>query len=128
MNIYDFSRKVYKRICYSFSKKRILYVGISPKKRDKDLIKELESNNDLTTMDKELLRSEFGAEKHYVLNLTTELPFPDNYFDVVIMLGVIGYGLDDIAEVYYAFNNIKRILKEKGKVFFELTKEKEIIA
>ena len=124
MILKDFSRRIYKRICYSFEKKRILYVGISPKGRDENYIKYLEKNNKLTTMDKELLRDGFGAFAHYRLDITEPLPFPNNYFDAIIMLGVIGYGVDDIESIVKTFKNIKPILKEKGKVFFELSKDR----
>lgn len=119
----DLSRKIYKRICYSFTSKDILYVGISPKGRDKDTINFLENHNLLTTMDCNLLRAKLGAKKHYVGSITEALCFKDKSFDAVIMLGVLGYGLDSQKDIEKAFKNLKRILRPRGKVYFELTKE-----
>ena len=57
MILKDFSRRVYKKICYSFSSKRILYIGVSAK--DYELVNYLESNNDLTTIDYEVFFLDF---------------------------------------------------------------------
>lgn len=128
ISIKDFSRRIYERIVYSFEKKRVLYVGVSPKKRDKDYIEYLERMNKLTTMDKDFLVARFGAEEHFILDINDGIPFEDETFDVIIMLGVIGYGLDDLKEIIPLFENeIKRVLKKRGKVFFELSKDKEMI-
>ena len=126
MNLKDFSRRVYERICYSIEKKRVLYVGVSPKRRDIRYLEFLDKNNKLITCDKEKMLINYGAENHYVLDISKETSFPDNYFDIIIMLGVLGYGLDDGKEILRTFENLKRILKPRGKVFFELSKDRRI--
>ena len=125
MILKDLSRKIYKRICYSLEQKRILYIGISPKGRDEEIINWLDKHNNLTLVDKELINIDLKGKKFFVQDITQANSFEDNYFDAIIMLGVVGYGLD-IVDTWSAFRQMRRILKDKGKLYFELTKEKDL--
>ena len=109
-------RKIFERICSGFRRKRILYVGVAEYSDD---IKILEANNDVTSID--LVKTKFGAKKHFVKSIT-DANFPDDYFDVIFMLGVVGYGLDEPEKILKAFENVRRMLKPNGSVIFTMTK------
>ena len=112
-------RSAFEKICSLIHGKCVLYVGVADYSKDCAI---LDKDNWLISIDKQISEMKFGARKHYVMDLT-KLDFPDNYFDVVFMLGVVGYGLDKPEDIFKAFEQVKRVLKPDGSVIFTVTKK-----
>ena len=110
-------RGVLEHIYKTIKKKRILYIGVAEYSND---VKILEENNKVISIDKDMLKGKFGAKKHYCMSISGIVDFPDNYFDLVIMVGVHGYGLNNIEDLLKSFDNIKRILKYNGNLILTL--------
>jgi SAM-dependent methyltransferase len=74
-------------------------------------------NRELWTLDYDPKHAEFGAEggRHITDNvLNIKKYFNDNYFDLIIINGVLGWGLDKKKEVEKTFADISAILKPGG--------------
>ena len=72
---------------------------------------------ELWTLDKDPERREFGAKNHISGNASKlDKYFKKNYFDLVIMNGVFGWGLNDKKIIEKSFNSVYKILK-KGGIF-----------
>lgn len=67
------------------------------------------------TMDIDKTKRRFGSKMHIVdalKNLSHH--FSDNYFDVIIVNGVIGWGLNDRKDIEESLDNCFRCLRKKG--------------
>lgn len=72
---------------------------------------------ELWTIDVDPERKEFGSKNHItdnVKNVTDH--FNENYFDLIIMNGVFGWGLNDKNDIEKTFEGFYKILK-KGGIF-----------
>ncbi|NTU98441.1 methyltransferase domain-containing protein [Candidatus Falkowbacteria bacterium] len=74
---------------------------------------------ELWTMDRRPTRVEFGAEHHISADVVTlKKHFKNNYFDLIIMNGVFGWGLNDPKKIEKTFAAIHDILKPGGVFIF----------
>lgn len=74
---------------------------------------------ELWTIDRKRSRKEYGAERHIVgdvKNLNNY--FKDDYFDIIIMNGVFGWGLDKPEDIERTFGAIYETLRPGGILVF----------
>jgi hypothetical protein len=117
------TRRIFNRIYESIRKKRVLFIGVADytQKEIRWLIK---NNVEVWTFDKDATKSKFGASPNHIIDSIENVYeyFPKNYFDVVFMLGVIGYGLDKPSDILKTFRNLRIILRKDGNLIVSLTK------
>lgn len=112
---YILERKIFPKI----KNKRTLLVGVAY--YTADYPKRLKENH-LWTIDINPEAAEFGAKKHIIGNVVyIDKYFPENFFDVIILFGVFGYGLDKIEEAEKTMRNCARVLKKKGQLIIQWT-------
>ena len=83
---------------------------------DKSKIIELwgiDPSKELNAMAKKVAKKE-GLEVNFISSSAEDIPLPDNYFDTVL----ITYTMCTIPEVKRANDEIKRVLKNNGKMIF----------
>ena len=70
---------------------------------------------ELWTLDKDPKKKEFGAKNH-VVGDASDLSkyFRKNHFDLVIMNGVFGWGLNKRKDIEKSFDSVHKILKKGG--------------
>jgi len=74
---------------------------------------------ELWTIDIDPKRKEFGAENHVVDNVVNlKKHFKNDYFDLIIMNGVFGWGLNEPDQIEKTFSAIYDILKKDGIFVF----------
>lgn len=121
------TRRIFNRIYESVRKKKVLFVGVADYCQNQ--IKWLEDNNvKVWSIDKNPEKAKYGAKNHIVDSMTNvNKYFKEDYFDVVLLLGVIGYGLDNPEEVINTFHKIKYILREEGSLITSFTKGRGLL-
>ena len=99
---------------------KILEVGIGSGLNlpfyDKSKIIELwgiDTSKELNTMAKNVAKNE-KLSVNFIISSAEEIPLPDNYFDTVL----ITYTMCTIPEAIKANNEIRRVLKNDGKLIF----------
>lgn len=109
-----------KKIFPSIKNKRVLLVGCThhvgdyPKKLRK---------NDVYSIDINPEMEEFGAKKHIIGNVVEiDKYFKEGFFDVIFLLGVFGYGLNEPKEAEKTMKNCYKVLK-KGGILIILCKD-----
>jgi hypothetical protein len=61
------------------------------------------------------VKKKYGSKRHIIDSITKiETYITKNYFDVIIMNGVIGFGLNRIADIEQAINACYSILASQG--------------
>ena len=105
---YDLEKKIFPKI----KNKKVLLVGVA--NYTADYPKKLRKN-DLWTIDINPKVAKFGAKKH-IVGSVVEINkfFSNNFFDFIILYGVLGYGLDTLDEAEETMKNCHKVLKEGG--------------
>lgn len=76
-------------------------------------------NKEFWTLDINPDHKDFGAKNHIVDNATNlKKHFKDNYFDLIIINGVFGWGLNKKHDIEKTFSSIYDILKTSGILIF----------
>ena len=106
---YCLERKIFPRI----KNQKVLIVGCAP--YTSDYHKRLKEN-DVWTIDINPKMSKFGAEKHIIGDVTNiDKYFPKDFFDIILMVGIFGFGLNIKKQAEKAMKSLYKILK-KGRV------------
>ena len=91
---------------------KVLFVGCSAYTQR---YKEFFMTKEYWTIDPKHVKRKYGSERHIVDSITNiEKHVVKNYFDVVIMNGVIGFGLNRIADIEQAIAACYAILAHDG--------------
>lgn len=70
---------------------------------------------ELWTLDRDPERRRFGARRHVCCDVAdVERHFPDGFFDLIVMNGVFGWGLDSPADIERAFEGCRSVLRPGG--------------
>ena len=81
---------------------KILFVGCAAYTQQYE---EIFRDKEYWTIDPKRVKKKYGSKRHIVDSITKiETYIPKNYFDVIIMNGVIGFGLNRIADIEQAIN------------------------
>lgn len=105
--------------------RRILDVG---REEYEHFYNEFFEGRELWTMDVDPERKEFGADKHIVDSVANlKKHFPADFFDVVLMNGVFGWGLNEKEEIETALTGIYECLRPGGLLIFGYNKTGELI-
>ena len=105
---YDLERKIFPKI----KNKRVLFVGVAS--YTADYIKKLRGN-DVWTIDVDPKVAQYGSKKHVIGSISqADEFFEKEFFDIVIICGVFGYGLNEHKEGERVFNAVYKILKKNG--------------
>lgn len=109
-------RIIFPNILAEYEPKTILDIGREDYQSFYNLFFE---GRELWTLDFRDGGHEFGAEQHIKADVVTlKDHFKDNYFDLIIMNGVFGWGLDDPNNIETTFAAIHDILKSGGIFVF----------
>jgi hypothetical protein len=91
---------------------KVLFVGCSAYTQR---YKELFMTKEYWTIDPKYVKRKYGSERHIVDSITNiERHVVKNYFDVVIMNGVIGFGLNRIGDIAQAIDACYAVLARDG--------------
>ena len=84
------------------SVRKILFVGCSAYTRR---YKELLENKEYWTIDPKRVKRKYGSEKHIIDSITNIGKYMvKSYFDVIIINGVIGFGLNRVGDIEQAID------------------------
>jgi hypothetical protein len=91
---------------------KILFVGCAAyTQRYREIFREKE----YWTIDPKRVKKKYASERHIVDSITKiEMYITKNYFDAIIMNGVIGFGLNRIADIEQAINACYATLASQG--------------
>ncbi len=105
---YIIEKKIFPKIKH----KRVLLVGVEYYTENyPNLLK----TSDLCTLDINPSVAKFGAKNHIVGDVSeVDKFFPEESFDVVLLLGIFGYGLNDMKGAEKTLENCSKILKKNG--------------
>lgn len=110
---YISERKIFPRIVG----KKVLLVGVAH--YTADYPKRL-GKNEVWSIDIDPEVSKFGAKRHITGSISEANKFySENFFDVVLLLGVFGYGLNDNNEAEKAMKACHSILKKNGALVIQ---------
>jgi ubiquinone/menaquinone biosynthesis C-methylase UbiE len=107
---YVIERKMFPRI----KNKKVLFVGCA--EYTKDYPSRIEKNNNqLWTLDIDPEVAKYGAKNH-IIGDAVEINkyFQENFFDVIMMIGVFGYGINKKEDADKSLENCAKILKKEG--------------
>ena len=91
---------------------RILFVGCASYTMWYDKFFE---KKEYWTLEPQKERRCYGAKRHIIDSIVNVAQhFKENYLDLVILNGVLGYGLDDLKEIKAAFASLYSVLREGG--------------
>jgi hypothetical protein len=94
------------------SVRKVLFVGCSAYTRR---YKELLENKEYWTIDPKRAKRKYGSEKHIIDSITNIGKYVvKNYFDVIIMNGVIGFGLNRVGDIEQAIDACYESLTSAG--------------
>ena len=97
--------------------KKILLVGTA--NYTKDYPKRL-NQNDLWSMDINPSMAKYGSKKHIIGDVVKiDKFFPKNHFDVILFIGIFGYGLNDKKQAEKTLENCAKVLKNQGKMIIQ---------
>lgn len=109
---YVLERKIFPKI----NGKKILLVGVAHYTANYPRLLGEDKRNELWTIDIDPKMKEFGAKKHIVDDITNvDKHFKKGFFDVIVMVGVFGYGLDIKKGGEKALKACFNVLKAGGK-------------
>jgi len=96
-----------------FNPKTILDIGREDYQK---FYNEFFKNRELWTMDSNPERKQFGSPHNHIIDYASNLKkhFKNDYFDFILMNGVLGWGLDSEKAIQKSFNAIYDILKPGG--------------
>lgn len=106
--------------------KNVLFVGVGPYTWHYQKLFNSQGIN-LYTVDVREEASIWGVKgKHKCVNVLNSdfNPFPEIEFDLIILIGVIGYGINIQNDVIVAFNNFLKILINKNSKFLVACEDK----
>jgi len=110
---YVLERKIFPKL----KGKKVLLVGCAH--YTKDYPKKL-AYNDLWTIDIDPKMAEFGAKRHIIGNVVEiNKYFSKNFFDVIFLTGVLGYGLNEVKDAEESMKNLYMVLKAKGRLVIQ---------
>ena len=91
---------------------KVLFVGCAAYTQG---YQELFRNQEYWTIDPKRAKQKYGSKKHIVDSITNiEQHVVKNYFDVVVMNGVIGFGLNRIGDIERAIDACYEVLASSG--------------
>jgi hypothetical protein len=91
---------------------KILFVGCAAYTQQYE---EIFGDKEYWTIDPKRVKKKYGAKRHIIDSITKiETYITKNYFDVIIMNGVIGFGLNRIADIEQAINACYSTLASQG--------------
>jgi hypothetical protein len=91
---------------------KVLFVGCAAYTQH---YKEIFREKEYWTIDPKRVKKKYGSERHIVDSITKiETYIAKNYFDVIIMNGVIGFGLNRIGDIEQAINACYATLASQG--------------
>jgi hypothetical protein len=91
---------------------KVLFVGCAAYTQQ---YKEIFREKEYWTIDPKRVKKKYGSERHIVDSITKiETYITKNYFDVTIMNGVIGFGLNRIGDIEQAINACYATLASQG--------------
>ena len=91
---------------------KILFVGCAAYTQQYE---EIFRDKEYWTIDPKRVKKKYGSKRHIVDSITKiEMYITENYFDVIIMNGVIGFGLNRIADIEQAINACYSTLASQG--------------
>jgi hypothetical protein len=92
--------------------RKVLFVGCSAYTHR---YKELLEHKEYWTIDPNCVKRKYGAEKHIIDSITNIRKYVvKNYFDVIIMNGVIGFGLNRVGDIEQAIDACYESLASAG--------------
>lgn len=114
---YFLERKIFPRI----QSKKVLYVGVAEYTQSYPKILE-KNNNSVWTIDIDLKVAKYGSKNHAIGSIVdAKNYYENNFFDVIFLIGIFGYGLDKKKEAEIAIKNIYNILKQGGIFIIQWT-------
>jgi hypothetical protein len=91
---------------------KVLFVGCAAYTQDYG---EIFRDKEYWTIDPKRVKKKYGSKRHIIDSITKiETYITNNYFDVIIMNGVIGFGLNCIADIEQAINACYSTLASQG--------------
>jgi hypothetical protein len=91
---------------------KVLFVGCAAYTQQ---YKEIFQGKEYWTIDPKRVKKKYASEWHIVDSITNvETYITKDYFDVIIMNGVIGFGLNSIGDIEQAINACYAILASRG--------------
>lgn len=103
---------IFPHIIVNYRPRRVLDIG---RQEDQEFYNKIFYRREFWTIEKDSKFAEFGAKNHIIDNCTNlRKHFKDNYFDLVIMNGVFGWGLNEKQEIEKAFSAIYDVLDING--------------
>ena len=91
---------------------KVLFVGCAAYTQQ---YKEIFRGKEYWTIDPKRAKKKYASERHIIDSIIKiETYIPKNYFDVIIMNGVIGFGLNRIGDIEQAINACYVILASQG--------------
>lgn len=109
------TRRAFNVLYRRFGRERVLFVGVS--KDNKKEINEMKRwKAEVWTIDKDSERAQYGNGKYHIIGdiKNASKYFKKNYFDTILMLGVIGYGLNNKKDIKKTFKELWPLLKNKS--------------
>lgn len=103
-----------KKIFPSIKNKKVLLVGCAHYVNHyPNLLSK--GGNDVYSIDIDPKMAEFGAKKHIIGNVVEiDKHFREGFLDVIFLLGVFGYGLDDTKNAERTMKGCYKVLKDRG--------------
>ena len=106
-----------RKILPQIKNKKVLIVGVARYTANYPI--KLKTN-EVITIDLDPKVAKYGAQKHIISSITNaEKYFSAKYFDVILMLGVFGYGLNERKNGEKAMKVCYNLLKNNGKLFLQ---------
>ncbi len=102
---YVLEKKIFKRI----NRKRVLFVGVAPYTAQYPIKLK---NNDLTTIDINPYVAKYGAKNHIIGDIGKY--FFQEKFDVIFLVGILGYGVDTREKAEEVLKNCFNSLNKNG--------------
>ena len=110
---YILERKIFPKL----KNKKVLFAGVAH--YTADYPKKLKSSN-LWTIDIDPSVEKYGARNHVIGDVAEANKFfPESFFDVIILSGIFGYGVNDSKAAEKVMKNCWTILKKNGKLVIQ---------
>jgi hypothetical protein len=115
---YILERKIFPKLV----NKKILLVGVAQYTSDYPKRLGEGKDNEIWTIDIDPKVREFGAKNHIVDSISNaDKHLEEEFFDIILMLGVFGYGLNHKKDGEKALKSCYNLLKKGGVVIITLT-------
>lgn len=110
---YIMERKIFLKI----NGKKVLLVGAAHYTANYPKLLGEGSRNELWTIDIDPRMREFGGKKHIIDNITNiDKYFKKEFFDIILLFGILGYGLNTKKEAEKAMKSCYKVLKKNGEL------------